>query len=684
MGSILSAAEDEEQEVLIRKELDSYVQPAISSSFPCDNVSEEENNLDSLFLAPSCFVFVPVAIGATLVAYLAPVAAGSGIPVIKCYLNGVKVPEVVRVKTFIVKAVGVVLSVVGGLAVGKEGPMIHCGAVIAAGISQGKSTTFRKDLKIFYRFREDHEKRDFVSAGAAAGVAAAFGAPVGGVLFSLEEGASFWNQTLTWSIFFCSMISAFTLNLVLSAYHNHPGQLSYSGLINFGKFDNISYSFVELPVYVLMGTIGGLFGALFNYLNHKLTVFRLRYLYLKWLQVTEASLVAMMTATVGFTMIYFSWDCQVLGSDPVEYALQFHCEDGKYSALGAIWFQTPEASVKSLFHDPPGSWTLTSLGIFFLFYFLLACWTYGLSVSSGLFIPTLLAGAAWGRIMGICAEWLFNGQDWVCPGKFALIGAASMLGGVVRMTISLTVILIEATGNITFGLPLMIVLMVAKWVGDYFNEGLYDIHVQLSSVPLLAWEPPPLSNNIYASEVMSHPVTTFCTVEKVGRIVETLTSEPHNGFPVVDSDEPASLSTNRTFGRFRGLILRWQLIVLLQHKVFNETAERQWANKKLTLNDFRDAYPRYPPIQRVHISPQEKEFSIDLRPFMNPSTYAVSHTASLPRIFRLFRALGLRHIVVVNDQHEVIGIVTRKDLARYRTWQHRGKMGLEELNIYVG
>lgn len=50
---------------------------------------------------------------------LQPVAAASGIPVIKCYLNGVKVPEVVRFKTLLVKAVGVVLSVVGGLAVGK-------------------------------------------------------------------------------------------------------------------------------------------------------------------------------------------------------------------------------------------------------------------------------------------------------------------------------------------------------------------------------------------------------------------------------------------------------------------------------------------------------------------------------------------------------------------------------------
>lgn len=626
-----------------------------------------------------------VLVGSILVTYVEPIALGSGIPQVKCYLNGIKMPRIVRIKTLIVKSIGVISAVVGGLAGGKEGPMIHSGAVVAAGISQGKSTTLKKDFGMFSYFREDHEKRDFVSGGAAAGVAAAFGAPVGGVLFSLEEGASFWNQSLTWRIFFASIVSTFTLNVVLSAYHGHPGDLTYTGLLNFGAFSNLTYEMFELYLFVAMGAFGGLMGSIFNHANYKLTVFRMRYVSAKWMKVMEAMIVAALSATFGMLMIYGLNDCKPLGTDPTEYPIQMYCADGEYNAIGAIWFQVPEASVRSLFHDPKGSHSIVTLTLFVLVYFLVSIWTYGLSVSAGLFIPCLLTGAAWGRVVGIALEIIFPDSAWVEPGKYALIGAAAQLGGVVRMTISLTVIMIEATGNISFGLPLMITLITAKWIGDFFNEGIYDIHIQLSGVPLLAWEPPPMSYNVYASEVMSHPVVIFKTVENVGRIVQVLTEETYNGFPVVDeSTSNQQVGKVNSFGKLRGLILRYQLIVLLQNKVFNERTEL-WESaddvKNINIKMFRNKYPRYPTIQQVQLTEEEKTYTIDLRPYMNPSPYTVQHVASLPRVFRLFRALGLRHLTVIDDCNEVVGIVTRKDLARYRVWKHRGRMGVEELKI---
>ena len=69
---------------------------------------------------------------------------------------------------------------------------IPLGAIVGGGLSQGKTTTFKRDLNCFHYFRNDDAKRQFVACGTAAGVAAAFGAPIGGTLFNIEEGASYY------------------------------------------------------------------------------------------------------------------------------------------------------------------------------------------------------------------------------------------------------------------------------------------------------------------------------------------------------------------------------------------------------------------------------------------------------------------------------------------------------------
>lgn len=80
--------------------------------------------------------------------------------------------------------------------------MVHSGAVVAAGVSQGKTRLcgFDTSFSKFSDFRNDREKRDFVACGAAAGVCSAFGSPIGGVLFSLEEASSYFSTKLTWYV----------------------------------------------------------------------------------------------------------------------------------------------------------------------------------------------------------------------------------------------------------------------------------------------------------------------------------------------------------------------------------------------------------------------------------------------------------------------------------------------------
>jgi len=72
--------------------------------------------------------------------------------------------------------------------------------------------------------------------------------------------------------------------------------------------------------------------------------------------------------------------------------------------------------------------------------------------------------------------------------------------------------------------------------------------------------------------------------------------------------------------------LRSQLIVLLKNKIFNEYAEI-W-EKYLDIEMFRNEYPRYPTIEEIDITDEEKTYTIDLRPFMNPSPYTLQHVSN--------------------------------------------------------
>ena len=319
--------------------------------------------LDEGHIAGGYFYFVGlaviyIAIATAAVNFIQPAATGSGLPQLKAFLNGVNIPHFLQLDTLAVKVVGVIFSVASGITCGKEGPLVRNSALLECGsylthsnihtqVHTGSMIASRTShlprvhqllgdprAKIF---RNDFDRRNFVSSGAAAGVAAAFGAPIGGVLFSLEEASSFWSLPLTWGVFFTAMISTFTVNILLSAHKGDIDAVNDPGLITFGSFVVQPYRLFEIPIFALIAVCGGLLGALFNFLNIKVNRWRKEFfklgrtfdseLKVKLARCAEAVFVAWFTATM------FYW---------IPYAMRDSCKEESEAtdACGAVFEQT--------------------------------------------------------------------------------------------------------------------------------------------------------------------------------------------------------------------------------------------------------------------------------------------------------------------------------------------------------
>jgi H+/Cl- antiporter ClcA len=463
------------------------------------------------------FVLISVGFGivaTVLVNLVEPVAAGSGIPQLKAYLNGTSYARLLQMKTLVVKLTGVIFSVCAGLIIGKEGPMVHSGAVLGANISHlpgCRKCVGRK--RWLMRFRNDRDKRDFVSGGTAAGVAAAFGAPVGGVLFALEEAASHWSIQLTWMVFFCSMIGTFTLNLWKVAFEPNA---SFGGLISFGPASEHPYKVWETPLFLLCGLIGGIFGALFNELNSKINHYRRDHCTGKpILKIIEVIVIVIITTSFQFWLPSWFETCQripvkwnttqqasALGSNPNQFYVSYRCNETEYNDMATTTFAGSDTIIRGFFHND-GYYHLGGLVVYFFISFLISNATYGISVPSGLFVPCILMGCSFGRFYGEILRLYVLPEGGVVPGTYALMGAVGMLGGVSRMTISLSVILMETTQNVQFLLPIMMILLISKWVGDLFNISLYDLHVEIQCMPFVEASPPLGMENMVAVQVAS-------------------------------------------------------------------------------------------------------------------------------------------------------------------------------------
>ncbi|KAL5563562.1 hypothetical protein UlMin_033309 [Ulmus minor] len=609
------------------------------------------------------------AAAAALCAFFAPAAAGSGIPEVKAYLNGIDAHSILAPSTLFVKIFGSVLGVSAGFMVGKEGPMVHTGACIASLLGQGGSRKYHLTWSWLRYFKNDRDRRDLITCGAAAGVAAAFRAPVGGVLFALEEAASWWRSALLWRTFFTTAVVAMVLRAFVQFCESGKcGLFGEGGLIMYDVSSaDVSYNGQDLLAVAFLGTIGGILGSLYNYLVDKVvrtySIINEKGPAAKILLVIT---IALLTSCCSYCLPWLakcipcpddlSVSCpSASGSGNYK---SFQCPDGYYNDLASLFLNTNDDAIRNLFStNTAKEFRISSLFIFLAAVYLLGIITYGIAIPSGLFIPVILAGACYGRLVGR----LFESISSLDTGLFALLGAASFLGGTMRMTVSLCVILLELTNDLLL-LPLvMIVLLISKTVADNFNIGVYDQILKIKGLPYLEVHAEPYMRHLVVGDVVTGPLVIFAGVEKVRNIVHALRMTGHNGFPVID--EPPSSDAPELCG----LVLRSHLLVLLKGKNFSR--ERVFSGgdvlRRFAAFDFAKAGSgKGIKLDDLDIEEEEMEMYVDLHPIINTSPYTVVETMSLAKAAILFRQVGLRHMCVVpksQGRPPIVGILTRHD-----------------------
>ncbi|KDO35377.1 hypothetical protein SPRG_00226 [Saprolegnia parasitica CBS 223.65] len=445
--------------------------------------------------------FASVSVGWTR--FVDPMAAGSGIPEIKTILSADSCQDpgrYLRSRTLFSKSLGLATAQASGLSVGKEGPFVHTACIL--------SHQFMKHIGVFERlYRNKSLHRHMYNAACAVGVASTFGAPIGGVLFSIEVTSSFFLLTNYWRAFVAAVSGAITKQVLdyITRGH-HAGLHSFQALYPTSYLDT-SFQQRELVAFACLGLCMGLAGAAYV---HGAAYVRLRFAPLnKSWPLLWGSFVAMVVAVIVYCPGRF------LGL-------------GISDALGAL--TSPDALPSVWWY---GDHPFGPLAIYFVARLLITMLSVALPVPSGDFIPLFSAGAAFGRLYGeVLVDWFPSIP--VVPGGYALVGGASLVAASTQ-TISVAVIALELTGQFIYFTPLFLAVLISCGLSKGLSVSIYDSAIISKGLPYL----PMLRCNelrterIVARDVMMNDVPCLANSTTMAEIADFLATHPRSSVPIV-------------------------------------------------------------------------------------------------------------------------------------------------------
>lgn len=359
---------------------------------------------------------VALAVMAIIVALLVrwePATSGSGIPQVDAEVMGAMDAPWYRV--ILAKFIEGSIGALGGLSLGREGPSVQLGGMAGKGVS-----------RILKRGRG--EERLLVTCGAGAGMAAAFHAPLTGVMFALEEIHKTFNAPLIISVMMSAVMSDYVTSQVLGL----------APVISFKLSEVIPHEAYGL--LIIFGLVMGVVGA-----AHNQGMFALQNL-------------------MGRIRYRFSW---------LRYLIPF-------LLAGVIALVAPELmcggdAILEMLMSPQGL-PVTTLALILLGKYLFTGICFGAGTPGGTLFPLVIMGALAGAIFGMGATRVLGMNDAFVM-NFMVLGIAGMFAGAIRAPVTAVVLAFELTGSLEQLLSLAIVSVIAYVTANLMQVDAYYEHL---------------------------------------------------------------------------------------------------------------------------------------------------------------------------------------------------------------
>lgn len=357
------------------------------------------------WIFPMLFTALGAGVSVALARHVAPETSGSGIPHLEAVLHRFNTLNWKRILP--VKFIGGLLAIGSGLALGREGPTVQMGGAVGGAISDW--------LKVSPR-----ERLTLISAGAGAGLAAAFNAPLSGLIFVLEEVRRDFQPIVFGAVFVAAAIADIVARI-------GSGQFPVFSIPSF-PLPPLS----SLPIFAILGIFSGFFGVLFN--RSLLSGIRL------YAGLPQKFVIPAAAITGGLIGLIGWFSPQLLGSGHT----------------------LAESTLK-------GNLLLSAIPLIFFVRFVLTTTSYGSGAPGGIFAPLLVLGALIGLATGQIAH-IIVPTIVPIPAVFAVVGMAAYFTAIVRAPLTGIMLIVEMTGNYAQMLPLLVACFCAYAVAEFMKD----------------------------------------------------------------------------------------------------------------------------------------------------------------------------------------------------------------------